>query len=56
MRDVFAPLLAGSQVRITTRRLGEADPRIPDNDEAGRPIPAHQAENRRVEITSIPQG
>lgn len=56
VRDVLAPLLAGSQVRITTRGLGEADPRFPNNDKAGRPVPANQAKNRRVEITFTPQG
>ena len=56
VRDVLAPLLAGSQVQITTRGLGEADPRFPNADKAGRPIPANQAKNRRVEITFTPQG
>lgn len=51
VRDVLAPLLAGQGVRITTRGRGEADPRLPNRDRAGREIPENQAKNRRVEIT-----
>lgn len=54
VRGVLTPLLASSQVRIVTRGLGEADPRVPNADKAGRPIPANQAKNRRVEITFVP--
>ena len=56
VRGVLAPLLADSPVRIVTRGLGEADPRVPNADKAGRPIPANQAKNRRVEITFSPGG
>lgn len=56
VREVLAPLLAGSQVRIVTRGLGEADPRFPNADKSGRPIPANQAKNRRVEISFNPGG
>jgi len=56
VRGVLAPLLVGSQVRVVTRGLGEANPRVPNADKAGRPIPANQAKNRRVEITFSPGG
>lgn len=56
VKDVLSPLLAGGQVRITTRGLGEANPRFPNEDKAGRSIPANQAKNRRVEITFSPRG
>ena len=56
VREVLTPLLAGSGVRIATRGLGEANPRVPNADKAGRPIPANRAKNRRVEITFTPGG
>lgn len=55
VRGVLTPLVAGSPVRIAIRGLGEANPRVPNADKAGRPIPANQAKNRRVEI-SFAQG
>ena len=54
VRGVLAPLVAGSPVRIAIRGLGEANPRVPNADKAGRPIPANQAKNRRVEISFAP--
>ena len=51
VQSVLAPLLAGTGVDIATRGLGEANPRVPNNDKSGSPIPANQAKNRRVEIT-----
>jgi len=51
VRGVLAPLLAGTGARIAVRGLGEANPRVPNHDRSGRPIPANQAKNRRVEIT-----
>lgn len=54
VEKVLTPLLAGTGVGIRTRGLGEANPRVPNNDTSGRPIPANQAKNRRVEITFTP--
>ena len=54
VRGVLAPLVSGQDVRITTRGRGEADPRFPNRDKAGRAIPENQAKNRRVEITFTP--
>jgi outer membrane protein OmpA-like peptidoglycan-associated protein len=54
VRGVLTPLVAGSPVRIAIRGLGEANPRVPNADKAGRPIPANQAKNRRVEISFAP--
>jgi len=51
VRGVLAPLLASTGVRIAVRGLGEANPRVPNHDRSGRPIPANQAKNRRVEIS-----
>lgn len=51
VRGVLAPQLSGTGVDIVTRGLGEANPRVPNNDKSGRPIRANQAKNRRVEIT-----
>jgi outer membrane protein OmpA-like peptidoglycan-associated protein len=56
VKGVLAPLLAGTGVQIATRGLGEANPRVPNNTKAGRPIPANQAKNRRVEISFTPGG
>ena len=51
VQGVLAPLLTGTGIDIATRGLGEANPRVPNNDKSGDPIPANQAKNRRVEIT-----
>jgi outer membrane protein OmpA-like peptidoglycan-associated protein len=51
VRDVLAPLVSAQGVTIRTRGRGEADPRFPNRDRAGREIPKNQAKNRRVEIT-----
>lgn len=51
VRDVLAPVISAQGVTIKTRGRGEADPRFPNRDEAGREIPKNQAKNRRVEIT-----
>ena len=56
VEKVLGPLLAGTSVEIKTRGLGEANPRVPNNDKSGHPIPANQAKNRRVEITFTPGG
>ncbi len=56
VKNVLAPLLAGQPVTIATRGLGEANPRFPNADKAGRPIRANQAKNRRVEISFRPGG
>ena len=56
VRKVLAPLLADTHVRIATRGLGEANPRVPNADKSGRPIRANQAKNRRVEISFNPGG
>ena len=54
VRRVLTPLLAGAGVSIVTRGFGEADPRFPNRSKAGKPLPANQAKNRRVEITFSP--
>lgn len=54
VRGVLAPLVSGQDVRIRTRGRGEADPRFPNRDKAGRAIRENQAKNRRVEITFAP--
>jgi outer membrane protein OmpA-like peptidoglycan-associated protein len=54
VEKVLGPLLTGTGNAITTRGLGEANPRGPNNDKSGHPIPANQAKNRRVEITFAP--
>jgi len=54
VRGVLAPVLAGIDVRLVTRGLGEANPRVPNADRSGRPIPRNQAKNRRVEISFAP--
>lgn len=54
VRRVLAPLLSSSGVTLTTRGFGEADPRFPNLDKAGSPIPANRARNRRVEISFTP--
>ncbi len=55
VKMVLEPMLVGRSVRIVTRGLGEADPRVPNTDKAGRAIPANQAKNRRVEISFTPR-
>ena len=55
VREVLAPLLTGSSVRIATHGYGEARPRFPNKDKSGRAIPKNQAKNRRVEITFTPR-
>ncbi|WP_375423055.1 OmpA family protein [uncultured Friedmanniella sp.] len=54
VKKVLTPLLVGTDVRIATRGLGEANPRFPNLDKAKRPIPANRAKNRRVEISFHP--
>lgn len=56
VRGALAPLLTGTAVTIATRGLGEANPRFPNETKSGRPIPANQAKNRRVEISFNPGG
>ena len=49
---VLTPLLADLPVELKTQGFGETQPRVPNLDTTGQPIPENQARNRRVEIST----
>lgn len=49
---VLTPLLADLPVELKTQGFGETQPRVPNLDATGQPIPENQARNRRVEIST----
>ena len=49
---VRGPLVAAGDITLVTQGLGEAHPRVANQDADGNPMPENQRRNRRVEITT----